>query len=315
MKKIIAVFSALFMLYIFIPQASANTDSSIVIVDTGIDTVKYPQIKNNIIYEICSVSSSCSNGKSWHEGTGAAEIKTVTQLGVSGQNIDIHGTVMAMSAIAANPNIKIIFVRIATPRSNGSINISATEFANVTKPVFSWVAQNINKYNIRAVSMSMNANADSWCTNNNSNKVSFEMSVKSLTSNNVAVIASTGNGSNKTPVKFPACLPDVVSVGAVNSFANTDGWKISSLSNAATYPVDFYALGALLGITHLKAGTDGQITQGTTGQTSPATAVLSSYWAKNYKGSFNATFEYLKSVSQPTKNASIASTNFVNVLN
>lgn len=316
MKKIFAAVLSTFLVLSFTTNASANTDASIVIIDTGIDTKKYPSIKNNIIYEICSNSgNTCPNGKSWHEGSGAAEVNTLTPLGTTSPNIDIHGTAMALSAISVNPNVKIIAVRILIPKNNGSMsNMSVTEFGSVTKPVFDWISANQQKYNIRSVSFSVNPVTDSWCSGNNTGKISFETSVKSLLSMNVATFASTGNGSNKSSVKFPACLPDVVSVGASNSFSSNDGWKVSPMSNASTFVVDFYTVGAILGVTHLKA-VNGKIAEGTPGHTSPATASLSSFWAKNYKGSYSSTMEYLRSVSKPIKNASISSNSFVDVMN
>lgn len=316
MKKIIAAFSAIALTLTFASTAHAEPEQSIVIIDTGIDTKKYPSVKNNIVYEICSNSgNTCPNGKSWHEGIGAAEINTLTPLGTTSPNIDVHGTAMALSAISVNPNIKIIAVRILVPRNNGSMsNMSVTEFGSVTKPVFDWIYSNQQKYNIRSVSFSVNPVTDSWCSGNNTGKVSFETSVRSLLSMNVVTFASTGNGSNKSSVKFPACLPDVMSVGAANSFSSNDGWKISPMSNAANFVVDFYVVGAILGITHLRS-VNGKIAEGTPGHTSPAAAVISSFWAKNYKGSFQSTYDYMKSISKPTKNAYVSTTSFVDVLN
>ncbi len=81
------------------------------------------------------------------EGTNSA-IMPIDQMSKNGFD---HGTQMASLAVAANPNVKIVFVRIIGSNPNGTRQVSGE--ATVINAL-DWVLRNKDKFNIQAVSMS-----------------------------------------------------------------------------------------------------------------------------------------------------------------
>jgi len=125
-KKLI---SALVAITLAIPTISANAASlqnktvaqpTIAILDTAIDT-SLPIFKDRILFEACVTQfSTCPNGMSEMEGTNSA-IMPADQLSRNGFD---HGTQMASLAVAANPNVKIVFVRIIGSNPNGTRQVA-----------------------------------------------------------------------------------------------------------------------------------------------------------------------------------------------
>jgi hypothetical protein len=119
-KKIL---SAILAVTLLIP-ATANAASlrnktvaqpTIAILDTAIDT-SIPSIKDRIIFEACVIQwSSCPNGLKEMEGKNSATMP----LDFMSKNGFDHGTQMASLAVATNPNVQIVFVRIIGANSNG----------------------------------------------------------------------------------------------------------------------------------------------------------------------------------------------------
>ena len=81
---------------------------TLAILDTALDT-SIPSISSKVVAEVCILDwPSCPNKKSFMEGAGAS-VLPMSMLSTNNFN---HGTQMASAAIAANPNINIVFVRI-----------------------------------------------------------------------------------------------------------------------------------------------------------------------------------------------------------
>jgi hypothetical protein len=294
MKKVVGIFISLLMV-VFLQPATANASSSIVIIDTAINT-SIPELKNRVVHEVCMVQTgTCSNGKMTAEGLGSANLLP-TQSYSDGFE---HGTVMALVAAQVNPNVNIIFIRIAGTLSNGRMGTFSD--VSVTRAL-DWVVANKDKYNIVSVSASVGNTAYNarghYCPIRATHNQLIS-NIDKLISMGVATMFATGNNRDKARVNFPACIPQAVAVSAVNRFSADDGWKVSPLANIGP-DTDFYALGSF--VTSVRD-------TGAFGQTSPATAALSAYWAKQYRGSYAATYDYLKSLANtPIKD-------FVNVLN
>lgn len=69
----------------------------------------------------------------------------------------------------------------------------------------------------------------------------FTTAVQTLFNAGVPVIASTGNGSARGAISFPACVPRVVKVGAVeNNAAGTTIAAFSNLAKPVNFPGDFF---------------------------------------------------------------------------
>jgi hypothetical protein len=303
MKKAVGIFIALFMVVSLQPATAQATDKTIVIIDNGIDSA-VPEFSGKLIYEVCRTVSggqgSCPNGTGSQEGSRSAIVSNSTKE-------KHHGTKMALVALSVNPDAKIIFIRtgrVVSNRLQEDLRPAALEAA------LKWVSDNRSKFNIIAVSASIGNDLydDSSCPVSTSTNKTVVDNIISLTNLGIPVFAAVGNNTKITvrrnnrlvsetnnKVAFPACIPQAISVGAVNRFSSDDGWKLSNATSLKSEK-DFVALGSFNGI------------NGIFGESSPATAALAAYYVKNYKGSSIATFDFFKSVVKPSP------ANFVDVL-
>jgi hypothetical protein len=127
--------------------------------------------------------------------------------------------------------------------------------------------------------------------------------VVALKKANVAVIAATGNNSDRSSINSIACLPDVVSVGATdNPDPGVSGktWDPKAKPYIARYSngnpqVSFYSnarwmVGLPNGKTKFMAGT------------SNATAAVSAWWTLNRKATWQETYDFLSASSTTASN-------------
>ena len=217
MKKIVALIAVLFSVVVPV-QSQAADQKVIAVIDTAINSDKV----QSVIHEVCftdAIDMVCPNGQFFMEGKGAAVSKTWP---TNVNNATYHGHNMTQVALSVDPDVKIVFVRVA--------NITALGNSGVTTKTLSlgleWVSKNAEKYSIDAVSISQSSRPDS---KNNIDACSGTGELKDdglrainavslLGLSNVPVFAGTGNNSNaKTifPVGFPACINQAIGVGAV----------------------------------------------------------------------------------------------------
>jgi hypothetical protein len=278
MKKIAVGIIAVFGLTLLQP-VHAEPNKSIVIIDTAIDTT-LPELQGKIVYEVCLMEElQCPNKKSFQEGPGSATLPA-SQLYAGGFD---HGTKMAQVAVKTNPNIDIVFIRIFPMGRNGTVAYSAANANSTVKQALDWVAKNKTKFNIVAVSASvghrpLNTGAN-YCQIRPKFDAGLIQSIKLLKSNGVASVFSTGNNFDKTRIDYPSCLADAIGVSSVGPRGNTESYANDSAE------VDFYSLGR-----H-------ELPTGNISGTSAATAAFAAYWAKNYGGSYQVTYDYLKSIA------------------
>lgn len=149
-KKIISAISVISLIstLFFAVEAKAEQQApTVAILDTALDT-SLPIFKDKIVYEVCVLEwASCPNGQKFMEGTGSA----VLPFNIISTNGFDHGTQMASVAVATNPNIKIVFVRIIGNNTSGSRQ--ATGEAGVALAL-KWVLDNKTRFNIQSVAMS-----------------------------------------------------------------------------------------------------------------------------------------------------------------
>ena len=129
----------------------------------------------------------------------------------------------------------------------------------------------------------------------------LKQSISTLQSVGVASIFSAGNNGdpvtksgNKTSINYPACLTSAVAISSVYA----EGNSVPSANDSIE--VDFYALGRY------------EFPSGNLAGTSAATAGFAAYWVKNYSGSYDSTYNYLKSIA--TTSDTKKSNTVVNVL-
>lgn len=263
MKKLIAFVLALTLLNSFYTSAQANEDVKVVaILDTQVDS----SMSNRIIHEVCiTLNRSCLNNTNFMEGKGAAGVLPAHRSIVGME----HGQQMAATALQANQNTKIVFVRIYETNRGSKGNLSGSSNQHIALGL-EWVYKNAQKYSIDAVSISQeNANKDKTCPINQA--ATFYIS--NLKAMNIFVFAAAGNGGWWNKPVFPSCVSDVIGVGATNA----NGDDVWGQSNMGSY-VDFFSIGeiSLLNLNNIKpAGT------------SVASAYLASVWINKFSGTWS----------------------------
>ena len=288
-KKLIA---ALIAITISVPTtASAALKSStletptLVVMDTALDTT-LSQFKGKIAQEVCILEwKTCPNGDYFMEGTGAA---TISPYAMTKNGFD-HGTQMVSAALSANPNMKIVFIRIAGQNINYDRQIS-TELTIVNS--LKWVYLNKDKYNIQAVAMSQgnhNLMAGSqYCPST----PDTQNMVKSLISVGIPTFMASGNNRDYTRIDWPSCLPEVISVGA----GTKNGIELYSNHDPAL--LDY------IGESRMQVFTPGEILKNATG-TSIATQVVGASWVaiKQAKPtlSYDQVIDLINRTSKPVK--------------
>jgi hypothetical protein len=278
MKKI-AVGIVIMLGLTFLQPANAEVKKSIVIIDTAIDTT-LPELQGKIIHEVCLMEElRCPNGKSFQEGPGSA---TLPAPQVSSNGFE-HGTRMAQVATKINPELNIVFIRIFPMTKNGTIAYSSANANSTIKQALDWTIINKSKFNIVAVSASlghsMTKTASDYCFMNKRTDNNLKSSLSSLKSMGVGVAFAAGNNRDKQRIDYPSCLPEAIGISSVSDRGNTEVYANDSLET------DFYSLGRY------------DISNTSVSGTSAATAAFAAYWAKSYRGNYQSTYDYLKSVA------------------
>ena len=180
-------------------SAHATPTPAIAVIDTGTN-----QFKSNIVAEYCVLEfTNCPNGKQTMEGAGASALPTTTYTQFD------HGSQMISIILKVNPSAGIIPIRIMGMNPNGSPTIYTNK---AVKLALDWVVANQAKYNIQVVNVSQGAIFAGCAV-----PAGTAEDVATLKALGVAVVAATGNVSNRTAMDSISCLPDVISVGATDN--------------------------------------------------------------------------------------------------
>jgi subtilisin family serine protease len=238
MKKLISFFVIIALAAAGItPAAQAATPKTLVIIDSGI-AADLPWVQQMLIDEACFIEyGKCPNGQSTMFGKGAAslDVARIKHKAMS------HGTQMASVAYEIDPSTKLVMIRIVGMSDKGFANSYTTRA--VTKAL-NWVNENAERLNVGAVSLSVGR---SYKEPSCPIEAELQAQVRNLLTRNIPVIAATGNGSNKLKVDYPACVPEVIAVGATDrryTVRAIQGWvyPIMLISNQGP-DLDVYALG------------------------------------------------------------------------
>ena len=238
MKKLILLFVVIALAAAGItPAAQAATPKTLVIIDSGI-AADLPWVQQMLVDEACFIEyGKCPNGQSTMFGKGAA----VLQVSRIKDKAMSHGTQMASVAYEIDPSTKLVMIRIVGMSEKGFANSYTTRA--VTKAL-NWVNENAERLNVGAVSLSVGRSyKEASCPI----EAELQAQVRNLLTRNIPVIAATGNGSNKLKVDYPACVPEVIAVGATDrryTVKAIQGWvyPIMLISNQGP-DLDLYALG------------------------------------------------------------------------
>lgn len=204
MKKITLVAVLAGLMLVPANAAHAEEAKTIAIIDTAIDSSRM----ENVVYEACfTYNNTCKNGSSFDEGKGSAGINDWKIKGA------LHGFSMAQAALQVDPNVKIIFLRISDEKVYSALSIIRNDGGSMARAL-EWVSNNSARFNIGAVSISQSRS--NFKAGTCPNDALFESAVTRLKSSNVPTFVATGNDSKKNQIGFPACVPGVYSVAAVD---------------------------------------------------------------------------------------------------
>ena len=216
--------------------ASAVGEKTLVIIDSGINT-DLPWAKNAVIDEACFVElHRCPNGFSQMVGAGAAKVTPAMTTASSFS----HGTQMASVAVAINPNVKIVSIRVAglTPRG-----VPTPYSGKAISWALDYVEANKARLNVGAVSISLGNSYRSTACPIVGN---LQKQITDLMASGVAVAIAVGNGGS-TKIDYPACIPQAIAVGATEdryAMKEVSGWvyPIMAISNHNS-EVDYFVNG------------------------------------------------------------------------
>jgi hypothetical protein len=268
----------------------ANVPPSIAVIDTGTTPSLFA---DRIVAEYCVVESyKCANGKTSMEGAGASALPAFKDKALD------HGTQMLSIIAKVNPSAKLLPIRIVGVNPSGNAGLYTLDSV---KMALDWVIANQAKYNIAVVNISQ-GRVFANC------KVPAGMveQIATLKARNVAVVSATGNDKNKTAINSPACIGDVVAVGATdNPWPGSEpyAWDSKATPVIARYTnvsaaLDFYANGRWF-VTNANGTT--KFTAGT----SNATASISGLWLLNRQASVDATYAVIAAGSTTVSTESI----------
>jgi hypothetical protein len=235
-KKIMLLVVAISATLLPSQTASAVGEKTLVIIDSGINT-DLAWAKNAVIDEACFVElHRCPNGFSQMVGAGAAKVTPAMTTASSFS----HGTQMASVAVAINPNVKIVSIRVAglTPRG-----VPTPYSGKAISWALDYVEANKARLNVGAVSISLGNSYRSTACPIVGN---LQKQITNLMASGVAVAIAVGNGGS-TKIDYPACIPEAIAVGATEeryAMREVSGWvyPIMAISNHNS-EVDYFVNG------------------------------------------------------------------------
>jgi hypothetical protein len=199
---------------------------SLVIIDYGINT-ELDWIARSIIDEACFVEfHRCPNGFSEMSGVGASKITPA----MTKSSAFSHGTQMASIAVAIDPRVQIVSIRVVGMNKSG---MPSPYSPTAILKALEYVEQNKTRLNVGAVSISLGRSyRETACPINSK----LQSVIANLTASGVGVVIAVGNGGNNTKVDYPACIPEAIAVGATEdryAMKEVEGWvyPILSMSN------------------------------------------------------------------------------------
>jgi subtilisin family serine protease len=195
------------------------------VIDTGIDT-DHDDLFDSLVWEECFLDfdgeidgvGRCPNGSDRQSGPGAAEDDDSHGTHVSG--IISSNGVVAPVGVAPGAGIVAIKVFDATGHAEfGSEILAALDFV-INNP----------QLEVQLVNMSFEfyRSFPGECDDGGAFRMAFASAINTLRANGVTAFAAAGNSGFKTEMRAPACLSNVVSVGASNdadeaaSFTNSN---------------------------------------------------------------------------------------------
>jgi hypothetical protein len=300
-KKITTAFVALLLIVPTTSHAALkNTaaEPTLAILDTAIDT-SLPAFKDKIVQEVCLLERGpCPNGKTYMEGAGAASMPANF---ISKNGFD-HGTQMTYIALANNPNMKVVFVRIIGNNPDG-IRQVATEAAVYN--ALQWVIDNKDKYNIKAVTMAQASRSTSTSADYCAKTPITQSKIQTLVGYGIPVFLPAGNDYDYSKINWPACLPESISIGATMPTQ-----AVAVYTNYDVNLIDFFALGTT---TTYGPGNVKSPIAGTSASIQAAAASWIAVSSAKPSLTYNQVYDLISKTSTPTSNSKIKGGKLINL--
>ncbi|HUQ81476.1 MAG TPA: S8 family serine peptidase [Gemmatimonadaceae bacterium] len=229
----------------------------VAILDSGIDT-DHPDLADAVVHQACFGNPDgpggvgfCPNGSDRQFGPGAAEDD-------AGHGTFVSGVVASngiVSAPGVAPAASIVAIKVTDNCSSSGCFYAFSEIV----AALDYIITNNATLHVRAINMSFGT-SDLFagaCDNAAAFTMAGAAAINTLRSMGVIAFAAAGNNGSGTMMAAPACLSNVVSVGATN---DDDVVAAFSNSNATT---DIFAPGVSVTSDFLSGGTFTSPTGGT----------------------------------------------------
>lgn len=244
----------------------------VAVLDSGIDA-SHPDLADALVDEQCfcdnfNGTGCCPNGKAEQSGRGSATDD-------HGHGTNVIGIIASRGTVApigVAPGAKIVAVKVLD-RNNRFVST-----AQVVQGL-QWVLDHHPEVRVVNLSLLTNALFDQACDSTTSFTTAMADVINKLGARGVAVFACTGNEGSAKSIGAPACIHNVIAVGAVYDSAMPAGTfgcsdkppaadEIACFSNGNSL-VDLYAPGAIIRSTGIGNGTSDYVG---TSQASPHAA-------------------------------------------
>jgi subtilisin family serine protease len=219
-------------------HAVGNKGNGIVVavLDSGLDT-DHSDLSEALIHQECFLDGDgyidgvgfCPNGSDRQSGVGAAEDD-------AGHGSHVTGIIASrghQSAVGVAPGVSIVSIKVTTGPSFAGTFYYFSEVVAALDFIIN------NRPDVQIINMSLvtYAQFEGDCDNSTSWNMAGASAINTLRSTGVSSFASSGNNGSGTLMSSPACLSNVISVGATN---NSDVIASFTDSNAST---DIFAPG------------------------------------------------------------------------
>lgn len=202
----------------------------VAVLDTGIDT-DHPDLADGIAYERCFLNDD------------ACPAEPHPAEDQHGHGTNVAGIVTSNGTVAPRgvaPDAKIAAYRILNAQGSGSFSDWLAALNDIIA----------NHPEVNVVNMSLQSGSD--CAGGGTGNA-VQTAISTLRSRGVPVFVSSGNHGNKTTVRFPACVPDAIAVGAsydtalgtVNVFSNVCSDVVDAADQIACWSDSFSGLALL----------------------------------------------------------------------
>jgi hypothetical protein len=186
---------------------------TIVVLDDGVQ-IDHPNIKDALVDGYCASKEAC----------GLDLGKSGIQYGRALFDGDFHGSMVSGVALGRATDVAVGGV---APKANLiSINIRNGNNDAIARAL-TWVYSIKDKYKIASVNLSAGGGLmlkrleGLPCDLANGGEREIADAVTALANVGIPFVVASGNGSKVNYVDFPACLPNVITVGSVVSYVNT----------------------------------------------------------------------------------------------